>query len=58
MEGGRGVAVAQVEVEALFGDEWTPPLYKQAQLRLVAEMSGGKWKFTDVQPRTFFSTQP
>ena len=58
MEDGRGVATTEVEVEARFGDEWIPPLYKQAQLHLVAEMSGGKWKFTDVQPRTFFSTQP
>jgi hypothetical protein len=58
MEDGRAVATAEVEVEAQFGDEWTPPLHKQAQLRLVAETSGGKWKFTDVQPRTFFSTQP
>lgn len=58
MEDGKALATAEVEVEAQFGDEWTPPLHKQAQLRLVAETSGGKWKFTDVQPRTFFSTQP
>jgi hypothetical protein len=32
------------------------PLHKQGTLRFVAEPTSSGWKFTDVQPRAFFST--
>ncbi|HKF20750.1 MAG TPA: hypothetical protein VKE93_04230, partial [Candidatus Angelobacter sp.] len=59
IDGGKGIAEVAVEmdVEALRGDI-TPPLRKQAKLRFVAENGSAGWKFTDVQPRAFFSTQP
>jgi hypothetical protein len=58
MESGKGITTVEVELEAEHGDDRIPPLHKQAQLRFVAEASGGRWKFTDVQPRAFFSIQP
>jgi hypothetical protein len=58
VEEGRGIATVEFELEAGRTDDRLPPLYKQAQLHFVAENTGGKWKFTDVQPRTFFSIQP
>ena len=58
VEEGRGIATVEFELEAGRTDDRLPPLYKQAQLHLVAENTNGKWKFTDVQPRTFFSIQP
>lgn len=56
MENGKGVARVDAEMEAGLRDENLPPVRKQAQLRFVAEKSGEVWKFTDVEPRTFFST--
>jgi hypothetical protein len=56
METGKGVATVDVEMEAVRRDDSLLPVHKQAQLRFVAEKSSGGWKFTDVQPRTFFST--
>ena len=58
VEEGRSMATVEFELEAGRSDDRLPPLYKQAQLQLVAENTTGKWKFTDVQPRTFFSVQP
>jgi hypothetical protein len=59
MEDGKGVATVDVEMEADRRDDRLPPLHKQAQLRIVAEKSAAGWKFTEVQPRTFFSaSQP
>ncbi len=58
VEDGKGITVVEVEMEAERSDDRIPPLHKQAELRFVAETSGGRWKFTDVQPRIFFSTQP
>ena len=58
VEEGRGMTTVELEMEADRSDDRLPPLYKQAQLHLVAENTSGKWKFTDVQPRTFFSIQP
>jgi hypothetical protein len=57
-EGPRGVVTAIVEMEADSRDETILPLHKQAQLRLQAENTAGRWRFIDVQPRGFFSTQP
>ena len=57
-DGPRGVVTAMVEMEADSRDETILPVHKQAQLRLLAENTAGRWRFTDVQPRGFFSTQP
>lgn len=58
VEEGRGMTTVEFELEAGRTDDRLPPFYKQAQLHFVAENTTGKWKFTDVQPRTFFSIQP
>jgi len=58
MENGRGIATAQVEMEADPRDSNLLPVYKQTQLHFVAEKSPAGWRFTDVQPRSFFSRQP
>jgi hypothetical protein len=57
MEGAQGVASVDIEMEADSRDADGLPLHKQARLRLAAENSSGGWKFVDVQPRSFFSTQ-
>jgi hypothetical protein len=54
----KGVVTAMVEMEADSRDENILPVHKQAQLRLLAEDTADGWKFTDVQPRGFFSIQP
>ena len=56
IDGEKGTATVDAEMEADSGDGNTPPLHKQATLRFVAEHAGAGWKFTDVQPRNFFST--
>jgi hypothetical protein len=56
IEDGKGVATVDLEMEADLRDDTRPPVRKQARLRFVAEKSADGWKFTDVQPRTFFST--
>lgn len=58
MENGRGLATAQVEMEADPRDTNLLPVYKQTQLHFVAENGPAGWKFTDIQPRSFFSRQP
>lgn len=58
MEGGKGLVTVQAEIDAEPSDLRMPALHKRAQLRFVAEPSGRGWKFSDVQPRTFFSIQP
>jgi hypothetical protein len=58
LEQGRNFATVDAEIEAAPLDDRLPPIHKQAQLRFLAEGSDGAWKFTDVQPRTFFSSAP
>jgi hypothetical protein len=55
MEGDKGVALVDVEMELEQQGSTGPAVRKQAQLRFVAESVDHVWKFTDVQPRTFFS---
>ncbi len=55
MENGKGVAIVDLEMELERRDSTTPPERRNAQLRFTAERSGRGWKFTDVQPRSFFS---
>lgn len=56
MDSDKGTATVEAELEADPRDGNTPPLHKQATLRFVAERTSAGWKFTDVQPRSFFST--
>ena len=55
MENGKGLATVDVEMELERQDSTAPPERRSAQLRVTAERVGGIWKFTDVQPRSFFS---
>jgi len=55
MQEGKGVTVVDVEMELEQNNSTKPPVRRKAQLRLVAENGGQGWKFTDVQPRTFFN---
>jgi hypothetical protein len=54
VQDGRGITVVDVEMELEQHNSTSPPLRRKAQLRFVAENGGHGWKFTDVQPRTFF----
>lgn len=56
MDGEQGTATVEAELEADPRDGNTPTLHKQATLHFVAEHTSAGWKFTDVQPRSFFST--
>jgi hypothetical protein len=56
MNGDKGAATVEAEMEADPRDGNTPPLHKQTTLHLLAEHTVAGWKFTDVQPRSFFST--
>lgn len=54
MNGDHGDATVDVQMEADRGNGGTP-LHKEATLSFVATKAGSGWKFTDVQPRSFFS---
>jgi hypothetical protein len=54
MQDGKGITVVDMEMELEQNNSTAPPVRRKAQLRLVAENGGHGWKFTDVQPRTFF----
>jgi hypothetical protein len=59
MDGSKGIVEVAVEMDVeVLREAVTPPLRKQAKLRFVAENGPAGWKFTEVQPRAFFSTQP
>lgn len=53
----NGTAEVEAELEADLGDN-TVPLHKQARLKFSAALVQGEWRFVDVEPRAFFSTQP
>ena len=55
-DGAQGAATVEAEMEADPRDGNTPPVRKRATLSFIAEHTAAGWKFTDVQPRTFFST--
>lgn len=58
VEDARGVADVAMEMEADQLNDNLPPLRKQAQLRFTFLPSAGGWKIVDLEPRTFFTTQP
>jgi hypothetical protein len=53
--GAEATAVVDVEMEENLPGDVSAPIHKHAQLRLVAQSGAKGWKFTDVQPRSFFS---
>lgn len=56
-ENGTATADADVEMEAAPRDN-SVPVHKQNRLRFAATNTPEGWKFSDVQPRSFFSLQP
>jgi hypothetical protein len=57
-EAGKGTAEVEVEMEAAPRDDNATPVHKRESLRFAATHNSRGWKFTDVQPRSFFSLQP
>ncbi|HLJ87278.1 MAG TPA: hypothetical protein VKZ53_10675 [Candidatus Angelobacter sp.] len=55
MQGAEGVVVVEAELDATPTSSLAPPVRKRVQLRFLAANRGSGWKFTDVQPRSFFS---
>jgi hypothetical protein len=49
--------VADVEMDAVPRNDIVPPQHKHAQVRFTAASLREGWKFTDVEPRGFFSLQ-
>lgn len=58
MEAGKGTAEVDVEMEAAPRDSNDLPVHKQDRLSFSAADTPAGWKFSDVQPRGFFSLQP
>lgn len=58
VEGSKGTAEVDAEMEADPRASEGVPVHKQARLVFTAENTQAGWKFTDVQPRSFFSLQP
>jgi hypothetical protein len=56
-DNGTATADADVEMEAAPRDN-SVPVHKQNRLRFAATNTPEGWKFSDVQPRSFFSLQP
>ncbi|HKW75503.1 MAG TPA: hypothetical protein VJN64_08260 [Terriglobales bacterium] len=55
----KSEAEADVEMEADPRDGNNAlPIHKQARVHLIAQNTSGGWKFTEMQPRGFFSLQP
>jgi hypothetical protein len=52
--GAEATAVVDVEMEENLPGDVSAPVHKHAQLRFVAQNGSKGWKFTDVQPRSFF----
>ena len=51
----ENTAVVDIEMDAAFTSDLAAPQHKHMQLRFAAENGRNGWKFTDVQPRAFFS---
>lgn len=56
MEGDKGMATVEAEMEADAPNVYTQPVRKHATLHFTAEPTSSGWKFIDVQPRDFFSS--
>jgi hypothetical protein len=57
VENGVGAADVDVEMEATPRDN-SVPVHKQNRLKFEASDGPSGWKFTALQPRSFFSLQP
>jgi hypothetical protein len=53
--GAESVAIVDVEMEEDQRSDIAAPGHKHAQLRFVAQNTPAGWRFTDVQPRSFFT---
>lgn len=58
MDGARGIADVRMEIEADQLNDNLPPVRKQEQLHLSFLRSDAGWRIVDLEPRTFFTTQP
>jgi hypothetical protein len=56
MDGEKGMATVEAEMEADPPNVYTQPIRKHATLHFTAEPTSSGWKFIDVQPRDFFSS--
>ena len=54
-QGGRGVVIADFELEGSPLEEGTQPFHRSDQLRFEFEYGRGGWRVVDVAPRKFFS---
>lgn len=54
-EGGRGIVLANWEMEEISSDGVTPPLLRRGQIRFVLEPGAKGWKIVELQPRAMFS---
>ncbi len=55
IHGSEASAVVDVEMEENPPGDVSAPVHKHTQLRFTAQNGPKGWKFTDVQPRSFFS---
>lgn len=53
--GAEAAATVDVEMEENLPGDISAPIHKHAQLRFTAQNGAKGWKFTGVQPRSFFS---
>lgn len=54
-EGGRGIVLADWEMEEMPADGAGPPLLRRGQIRFVLAPGPKGWKVIDLQPRGMFS---
>jgi hypothetical protein len=53
--GAEAIALVDMEMEENPPGDVSAPVHKHTQLRFVAQNGAKGWKFTDVQPRSFFT---
>ncbi len=53
--GSEGIALVDMEMEENPPGDVSAPVHKHTQLRFVVQYGPKGWKFTEVQPRSFFS---
>ncbi len=54
-EGGRGIVLADWEVEEIPADGVAPPQLRRGRIRFVLEHGAKGWKVVEMQPRGMFS---
>ena len=52
---GKGIALVDVEMEAIPASDGAQPSHKHEQLRFEMERDAKRWRVVDMQPRGFFS---